>query len=324
VPRLEELEVRLTPDTTIVTSLAHVDPPPPGKVTLRSAIGSGATSITFDPSVSGNIYLTSQLDINETVSISNNNPGTSIDLIGNGTFGLIETEDGTDVEIDNLYFEQGGGVNQGGGILNQGSLTLNGCYMRLCSTSGATGGGGAICNLGTLTLENTTLTENTSYNGGAIDNQPLGQVNILTGTVIESNNATSGGGGIANFGTVTIGDNVVVNDNSSGGVGGGIYNAGTLTMGQSSLTYNHADNKGGGLFTTEGTAKLTGTDIEQNQATNAAGEGGGFYLDSGSLTLDGCTLSNNTAPLGNGGAYHKPAAPVLIGGTITDQVVPDN
>jgi hypothetical protein len=114
----------------------------------------------------------------------------------------------------------------------------------------------------------------------------------------------------------------VVNDNSAAAFGGGIFNAGTLTMGASSLTYNKAGDSGGGLYTFDlsASASLTGTDIEYNQATN---KGGGFYLGGGgSLTLTYSTLSNNTAPVGAGGAWATGSHYNDNGGnTITDQVV---
>lgn len=312
---------------TEVTILADVDPSPPGQETLRTAINSGATSITFAPALSGSIYLGSQLTVNISVTI-NNNTGNSLGLAGNGTFRLLNIAAGRTVEIDNLEMDQGGGVLQGGGIYNAGTLALNGCYMRLNSTTGAGNTGGAIANAAgaTLTLTNTQLFENTADYGGAISSS--GTVTINAGTVIESNNARKDGGGIWNGGTgdvakLTITDGVVVNDNSAGEYGGGIFNGGDLTMGASSLTYNHAQAKGGGLYSSFGDAILTGTDIEQNEATNADGKGGGFYLhNSGSLTLTSCTLSNNTAPTGAGGAWETGSDYTKgTGNTITDPVV---
>ncbi len=313
----------MTPVT--VTSTADVDPSPPGLETLRSAINSNATSIDFAPGLSGTtIYLGKQLILNVRVTI-NNTTANVITLMGNGTFRLIQTKAGTTDEIDNLEMDQGGGVLQGGGIYNAGTLTLSGCYMRLNSTTGAGNTGGAIANAAgaTLTLNHTQLYENTADYGGAISSS--GTVTINSGTVIESNNANRDGGGIWNGsidggGQLTITDHVVVNDNSAGEYGGGIFNGGDLTMGASSLTYNHAQVKGGGLYSSNGDAILTGTDIEQNQATNATAEGGGFFLLSGTLTLKNGTLRNNIAPTGAGGAW---VTGWTDGGgnTITDGVV---
>jgi hypothetical protein len=234
VPRLEELEARLTPVT--VNSLADMlAPPPPGMVTLRSAITFGATSIDFAPNVSGTINLVATLPTLKGVTI-NNATGNSIQLLGNWTFRLIETQGGTTNEIDNLQMDQGGGVAGGGGIDNNGSLTLNGCYMSLNEATD----GGAISNnaSATLTLVNTTLFEDHADNtGGGIWNSADGQVNIYSGSVIESCSATNGGG-IGNNGDLTITDSVLVKDNGASSYGGGIYNAtnGTVTMGASTLT----------------------------------------------------------------------------------------
>jgi hypothetical protein len=289
---------------------------------IEDGIAAGSASITFAAGLSGTINLAAPLPT-FTVNIFIAATPNTIVVNGGGNFQCFKTAAGTTDEIDNLEIDQGSAVS-GGGIWNAGSLTLNNCYMRLCNASLS---GGAIYNgEGILNLTNTQIYESTAQFGGAILNDGVGQVNIYSGTVIESNNATTDGGGIWNSqeGTVAIGDNVVVNDNHASRSGGGILNEGNLTMGYSSLTYNTADRSGGGLYSIAGgtdIVKLTGTDIENNSAAN---KGGGFYLATGSLTLDTCTLSNNTSPFGPGGAwktgstYNPP-----IGGTITDKVVND-
>jgi hypothetical protein len=120
VPRLEELEARLTPVTVTSTADMPVAQTPPGMVTLRSAIASGATSIDFSPSVSGNINLYTTLPTLNGVTI-NNATGNSITVLGSFNFQLIQTAVGKTNEIDNLELEQGGGVDKGGGIYNNGS-----------------------------------------------------------------------------------------------------------------------------------------------------------------------------------------------------------
>jgi hypothetical protein len=284
-PRLEELEARLTPVT--VNSLADMPVPqtPPNLITLRSAIASGATYIDFAPSVSGNINLYTELPTLNGVTI-NNATGNGITVLGDWNFRLIETAPGTTNEIDNLDLEQGGGVNTGAGISNSGSLTLNGCYMSLCSANQT---GGAIANAAsaTLTLDNTTLYENTAGTaGGGIWNSADGTVYIDSGSAIDNNSST---------------------------LGGGIANYGGLTSTGAEVKYNGASDSGGGIYNGAlGTTTMTTTDIEYNKATNA---GGGFYVKSGSLTLTYSTLSNNTAPVGFGAGG---AVSIAGGGSWTD------
>jgi hypothetical protein len=321
VPRLEELEARVTP-VTVNSTADMLGTPPPGIITLRKAIGDGATSIDFSPNVSGGVInLVATLPTLNGVTISNNT-GNPITVLGNFHFQLIQTAARTSNEIDNLELEQGGGVDDGGGILNAGSLTLSGCYISLCS---ATSNGGAIYNNGagaTLTLENTTLFRNTAGWGGAIFNSN-GEVNVYSGSIIDDNNATAGGGIWNDSGTLDITGASVVKNNKASGNGGGIYNfGGTLTVSGASLTNNTAGDRGGGLFS-DGTANLTAMDIEYNSASNA---GGGFYLLTGRLTLAFSTLSNNLAPpgAGAGGAYSVGGGASWTnngGNTITDPVV---
>jgi len=291
--RLEELEARLTPADIQVTNLADmpVSQTPPNMVTLRSALSTaGVTSITFAPTLSGNINLYTSLPTLNGVTI-NNTTGNSIGVMGSFNFGLVQTAAGTTNEIDNLELMQGGGVDDGGGILNLGSLTLNGCYISLCIANAS---GGAIANgpRATLTLQNTTLYQNTAEVGGGIANASGGVVDIYSGSAIESNSSAEGGG-ISNAGELTI-NGAVVKYNGSSDLGGGIYSEGTVTM--------------------------MNTDIEYNKATNG---GGGFYLaSSGSLMLTYCTLSNNTSPVGAGGAWKTGSSYINNGGNnITDPVV---
>src|SRR5262249_14188557 len=69
---------------------------------------------------------------------------------------------GATVEVTGVTFTGGGNVSQGGGIFNQGSLTLVGCAI---STNSAALGGG-IANEGSLTLTGTSLVEDTATTEG--------------------------------------------------------------------------------------------------------------------------------------------------------------
>ena len=57
-------------------------------------------------------------------------------------------------------------------------------------------------------------------------------------------------------------------------------------------------------------------------SSDSAGKGGGFYLKGGTtLSLSGCTISNNTAALANGGYYDSVASYTPTNCTITDTIV---
>ena len=156
------------------------------------------------------------------------------------------------------------GANNGGGILNSGSLTIANSNISsnqagLMSTS-QTGYGGGISNSGTLEINS---------------------------SVIGGNSANFSGGGIYNSGTVTIADSAV-SFNQAGfsmqdptGYGAGISNSGTLEVSRSAITGNDARFSGGGVSNT-GFASVTITDstISDNSSgfkfSPGSGLGGGI------------------------------------------------
>jgi hypothetical protein len=82
--------------------------------------------------------------------------------------------------------------------------------------------------------------------------------------------------------------------------GGGIYNYGTLTLADCVVTGNRATSNGGGIHN-EWNSVLTVTDC--SVADNAAYDGGGIANTEGQVTLDGSTVSNNTAVSRGGGIF---------------------
>ncbi len=105
----------------------------------------------------------------------------------------------------------------GGGIENEGRLTINSCTVADMSASSFAGiGGGGINNSGELTINDSTISGNS---GGGLNN--AGYEATLTDCTISGN---SGGGIICSFGTVTLIDSTVSgNVGASGGGVGGIY-----------------------------------------------------------------------------------------------------
>ena len=104
----------------------------------------------------------------------------------------------------------------GGGIRNDGTLTLSQVAIRNCSASAtpqsATFNGGAIANFGggTVQLTNVTLSGNTATsNGGAIANFNQSVVTLQNVTI--ANNAAFGGGGIYSLGTVHLANTIIAN-----------------------------------------------------------------------------------------------------------------
>jgi predicted outer membrane repeat protein len=205
---------------------------------------------------------------------------------------------------------QNGSANSGGGILNQGVLTLSNCA--LIGNSAGGGAGGAIFNgrpfpgfdaagspnAAPLTINNCTLSGNSAGIGGAIYNQLIALT--LSGSTLSGNSA-SAGGGIYNFGTLTM-SNSTLSWNSAPTGGGGIYNSGSLTISNSTLSGNSAG-AGGGIESLGEPLTITNSTLSGNSATSNGGAIYGF-----GMTISDSTLSGNSAPIGggiNGGATLK-------------------
>jgi hypothetical protein len=149
----------------------------------------------------------------------------------------------------------------------------------------ANGNDGGIANEagGTLTISGCTISGNNSGgDGGGI--WSAGTLS-LTNCTVSGNFAFLGGGIFNDGGSVTIQQNSTVSGNTAV-FGGGILNGGTLTVRDSTLSGNHA----------------IGFDLP---GRHIVGQGGGIFDGTGgSTTLDGCTVSDNTAELG-GGIYNR-------------------
>jgi hypothetical protein len=103
-----------------------------------------------------------------------------------------------------------GGIGEGGGVANFGTMTMSGCTVTDNSAyAGIPGYGGGIYNDGTMTLSGSTVTGNTtgpaapkSSKGGGIFNDWQGHLTILSSVV--KNNTASDGPDICNLGSITI------------------------------------------------------------------------------------------------------------------------
>jgi len=292
-----------------------------GSGSLRRAIMDANNSmdetstIMFNSGLSGTITLESALeDLKKNITIGAG--GDSVRVVcdsGNPLFTIFTIDATWTCEIEGLSIEWG---RQG--VSNGGYLTLSE------DTISNNIGGGGIVNDGSLTVDNCYIEYNqTLTNGGGIYNIN-GQV-YCCGCVISSNFAAGFGGGIANdsaIASVTLSGGCNVDYNEATSYGGGIYNLeGTVNMDGGTLTYNTTGQDGGGLYSDTGaTETLTSVDITNNSAAN--GNGGGFCLLSGTATFNMCTISGNNANTGPGGAWKNPGSSYQANScTITDTIV---
>jgi predicted outer membrane repeat protein len=245
-----------------------------GPGSLRQAIIDAAAGdeITFAATVTGTITLTSgQLFINKNLAITG--PGADILTIsGNNATRVLFSSSGANVIISGLTIADGVNYMEGGGIYNEGVVTLNNCTLR---GNHAGTNGGAICSMGAVALNNCTVSSNTADYGGGIVSFEGGSV-ILNDCTVTGNTAAREGGGIYNDSVVAL-NKCTVSDNTAGSSGGIRNNYGrTLTLNNCTVSGNSADQDGGGI------------------------------LNWGTLTLNNCTVSGNTAAGTIGGGISSP------------------
>jgi hypothetical protein len=264
-----------------------------GPGSLRQALATTPTggTVTFQPGLSGTITLTSApLAIDHSLTIAG--PGAKTLLVsGNQQFTVFLVSSGVtaalaDLSIVNGYDTTGLQAGNGGGIANQGTLTVTGCIL---SGNTAGGYGGGIFNAGTLTVQASTLSDNTVKLGGLPSN--------------------GGGGGIYNAAAANL---TVINSTLSGnqafyqGIhylgsvaeGGGISNAGNLTVINSTVTLNSvgAILATGGGIASRGSLTLTNTIVAGNT------EGGDPTIGSGGPDISGAVTQadHNLIGIGDG------------------------
>ena len=256
-------------------------------------------------------------------------------LNGDGAGQVVHIRASSTVTLTNLTITGGHTYGAGGGIYNQGTLTLVDAMVRGNRTHWAQGG--AVYNGGTLVLNGSSSV--LRNRGGGIYNDGTVTMNDRSSVRLHLNNV-----GIDNHGTVTMNGSSSVrrnryagvetwasftmNDSSSvsgnrgsqGGiavdhgdlvmngsssvhgnrqVGIAVYFGTSATMNDSSSVRGNRGGYGGGVFL-GGT--LTMNDASRVTGNVAARTGGGIYDTSGDLILNGTSsVTGNTSARGGGG-----------------------
>jgi predicted outer membrane repeat protein len=140
-----------------------------------------------------------------------------------------------------------------------GTVTLEG--LEISGGSGSQQGGG-ILNDGTLTLSNDLITNDYAVNGGGIYNA-AGAVLTMINSTIASCGSAYDGGGIDNAGTARVADSTFTG-NDGAGQGGAIYSTGILSVASCNFwandggyALNAIDAPSGTVAFTDGTAGVT-------------------------------------------------------------------
>ncbi|HKO45252.1 MAG TPA: choice-of-anchor Q domain-containing protein [Pyrinomonadaceae bacterium] len=293
--------------------------------TLRAAIeetNSAATddAINFSLPASSTIILDTALpDITGNLNI--NGPGASALTVQRNTAGgtpdfrIFMISSGVTVAVSGLTIANGNltGVNNGGGVRNDGTLTLTNCHFfgnnveqvggaifnsgtafiidcQVGGTSagqpniGTNGGGGIYNNAGALTVTRGSVVGNSS-----IGLFVAGGTATIDGVAITNNSSAVGGGGITAVVSTNIVNSLIADNTAS--AGGGIFNQGSsTTITNSTISGNAASTTGGGVRNSSGTLVLTNVTVTNNRAIGSVG--GGISV-SGTVNLRNTIVAAN-------------------------------
>ncbi len=244
-------EADLNPADTLCLSVS-------GACTLRAAIQQSnynntseiinVPAGTYTLTISGSnedASATGDLDIVYSTTIQGSGATTTV-INGQGLDRVLHTLSSAVVTIQDVTITNGSaptGDKGGGGIRNDGNLTLN----RVIITANQTpfidqnnDNGAGISNYSILTINSSRISDNfNSYNGGGIHNEQ-GALSVNQST-ISNNSAKQSGGGIL----VKTGNTFFINTTISGniaeaGAGGGLYNTGTTNINRVTFANNIA------------------------------------------------------------------------------------
>jgi predicted outer membrane repeat protein len=197
-------------------------------------------------------------------------------------------------------------------VNNKGSLTVTNC--KLGDNKATPGFGGAIYNfLGRFKVTGTTFTNNTSpKGGGAIYTQDSVGTIYLTNNTFSYNNAYNGrGGGLYHcHGTINMTDNIFTGNKASIN-GGAIYLDSTqhpsisytkLYIKNSNFKSNLATNYAGAIYN-NGTLSVNSCNFTSNSASTVSG--GAITNAQGVLSVTKSTFNSNKAPKHYGGGIYN-------------------
>lgn len=297
-------------------AIRKVPVPPPSELTVTSSADAGPGSlreaigliaeggtIDVDPALAGQtIGLTSgQLVLPRGLTIDGSDaPGLAIS--GSDTSRVFEVAAGADVTVTDLTVRDGLAGPRGGGVLNNGTLTLERVIVA-------------------DNVENSPGPANFEFGGGGIYNAAGTTLNLID-SVVRDNTATNHpGGGVYGFFTSTINvSGSTITGNLSGDVAGGFRTLGNAEIVNTTISGNTSTAwHGGGIFHTDGQLTVTNSTVTGNTAP--AGTASGIVVATfgapASMTLTNSIMEGNNGAFGcatEGGA----AATITSGGGNVD------
>jgi hypothetical protein len=330
------LEGRTLLSTFTVNDLADSGPGSLRAAVAAADVTAGADLITFAPKLHGTITLTSgPLDLSAVpASLTIEGPAENeLTLSGNNASRVFDISTGATVAIDNLTITDGKVVaDNGGGILVQTGATLaleqvvvtgNSAYA---DARGNFGSGGGIENDGSLTVTQSIFTSNLASGGsftdpitegsagGAIDSQ--GPSLTVTGSAFSSNHAVgpTTGTGEGNGGAINTSSTATITGSSFSGnlAFGRTSNGGAISAGENELIAVPSMAINTCTFTGN---VARGADGANDFTEKFGGQAlGGAIASAAPLTIAGSAFTNNVAQAGNQGDNLDP----IDGGPFAD------
>jgi hypothetical protein len=279
-----------------------------------------------------------QLDINDhgnTVTIDGAGQSTAViqaqctgSCTGGVTSRVIKVESGTTADISGVTVEDGDPAGgNGGGILECGTMTLTDSTVT-DNTALYSGGGIELSSSAVATLTGDTISDNTQTDsdggsgGGGIYLETESEItegltitnSTITGNTTSENtdgagleiNGNEGSGNLSDVVAITsstFSDNLLGNDGYGGGIGQDELS--TLSVSSSTISGNGPQDGafayGAGVYLDWEGSPDTFTD--DSITGNQAYAGGGVWIDGGTATFSGTSISGNTVTDGAGGLY---------------------
>lgn len=241
---------------------------------------------------------------------------------GGPRFRLLQVAQSGDLTLHGIEVMGGDVSSNGGGIANQGKLTLDDSEVTGNAADGQFSEGGGVLNDegATVTIRNSSVSNNAAFGAGGLSNAGTATVKH---SKFEGNFAFSEAGGIDNTGdaTISIEDSVIAHNTGRDDDGGGIINAGKAKLKDTVVSDNFAGLEGGGINNSdEATLEITGGEIKKNNA----GRDGGAINNEAAATLTKVKVEENSAGRDGGGINNESPDQRPVSLTLHDSTVVGN
>ena len=251
-----------------------------GAGSLRKALGSLAVdgTIHFSPALGGQkiTLLSGPLTLAKNVTIDGS-AALGLTISGNHTDRVFIVNSGTTATLHDLTVADGYGWQLAGGILNNGSLTLD--HVVVTGNTMAT-------NAGMFW-----------QGGGGIYSGDGATLNLIDSSVANNQASWDGGGLFSFFNTTTTIVRSTISGNVSNDVGGGFRSLGSVKIINSTLSGNTSTGwHGGAIFHTDGAMEIASSTIANNIGPNFAPSAifvGSFNAAVPSLKLTNTLITGN-------------------------------